>query len=176
MIMIWSRRCVQFYLLVGWLGFTLVAFRYFTFERLIDFDVDGLLLDINTLAFEQQLSVDMFDGLALPVNSIINFTDQECRCNKVSQIHINGLKATARKHEFTVLDVNPKESELVTSTPSVAITNNSGELVYFGPYGAGVSCSKTNGLAQTALDNYIKGYSVNMIVADVKGCYCHLLT
>ncbi len=173
MIGIWSKKGVQFSILIAWVAFTILAFRYFTYERLIDFDVNGQLLEANVDTFRKQLSQEFFAGLALPANSIINFTEPDCSCNKVTQIHINGLATTANKQNMSVLNMQPKNSQLVTSTPSVVITDSNSDVVYFGPYGAGLGCSNTDGLAQTVLDNYIKGFAANMIVADVKGCYCH---
>lgn len=173
MIGIWSKRRIQFSILIVWVAFTILAFRYFTFERLIDFDLEGQLQGTNTGTFRELLSQEYFSGLALPANSIINFINPECGCNKVTQIHINGLVKSAHTQHMSVLNMQPNRSSLVTSTPSVVITDSNSEVVYFGPYGAGLGCSNTEGLAQTIFDNYIKGFSANMIVADVKGCYCH---
>ncbi|MEP0354157.1 MAG: DUF6436 domain-containing protein [Paraglaciecola sp.] len=173
MIDTWSKKRVQFGVLLAWVAFTIFAFRYFTFERLIEFDLNGQLEGTNTAVFRTLLSQEYFSGLALPANTIINFISPECGCNKVTQIHINGLVKSAHKQRMSVLNMEPNHSSLVTSTPSVVITNNNSEVVYFGPYGAGLGCSNTEGLAQTVFDNYIKGFSADMIVADVKGCYCH---
>ena len=77
---------------------------------------------------------------------------------------------------FEVVNANitPDDFTLLPSTPSILIVNEVGKLIYLGPYSAGLACSESNGYVELVLKNNAKGYSSNMIVNDLEGCYCNL--
>jgi len=78
----------------------------------------------------------------------------------------------ATNNDFNVINKTLTSDSLIPSTPSIAIIDDNGNTLYFGPYGEGIGCSQTGGYAKTMLNNYILGYSDQLIVTSAKGCYC----
>ncbi|MDG1750634.1 MAG: DUF6436 domain-containing protein [Thalassotalea sp.] len=155
-----------------WLLFTIVAFSYFISKNLVPFDAFEKLKGLKTHEVAKHFEKYILKENATSSPTILHFTNDSCRCNKFSQKHIDGINIIADVNQINVLSITINEDQLIPSIPSVAIIDQLGELIYFGPYGEGASCSKTSGFAKTILKNHIKGYSANLVVNDAKGCYC----
>jgi hypothetical protein len=163
---------LQLSILITWLVFTIFAFGYFITDRLTSFDSNEKLKGVDY----QRLSTFLAPYSAQIGNkakhSILHFSTPSCDCQKYSHAHIQEINKLAAKYDFNIKNINIDEHDVIPSTPSIALLNESGEIVYFGPYGQGLACSQTAGYAQTILKNYLKGYSANIVIKEAKGCYC----
>ena len=158
-------------LFVSWLIFTIAAFAKLTFDRLVQFDPDGVLNNISRAEFANTIlnsSTDINNN-----RTIINFYQPNCACNNISDIHVQQLEEVALKTGYKFINIEVNEELLVPSTPSIAIIGEASELIYFGPYGEGLGCTQTNGFAATVFENHLKGFSANLIVKTASGCYCN---
>jgi hypothetical protein len=155
-----------------WLLFTIVAFSYFINKDLVLFDGSEKLKNLTTHEIAKHFERYIVKENATPSTTILHFSNESCRCNQFSQKHVNDINTIALINHINILSITINEDQLIPSIPSVAIIDQLGELIYFGPYGEGLSCSKTSGFAKTILKNHIKGYSANLVVNKAKGCYC----
>jgi hypothetical protein len=155
-----------------WLGSTVLAFAYFINGRLVDFDVDGKLNTIDN----HQLAIALSSYTDALINheksTILHFSQPDCKCQQYSHDHIQDINKIASEHHFNIMNIRVKKDSVVPVTPSIAILDDQGDIVYFGPYGEGLACSQTSGYAQTVLHNLLKGYAANLIIKEAKGCYC----
>lgn len=172
-------------IIVVWLSFIVAAFVYFAKERLSGFDEQGKLTGFDVASLGAALqplnnsyseSSNQLKNAELeatqPATTIVHFSDPNCACQQYSEQHIQAIDALARANNIEVRHYAIASHPVIPSTPSIAILNPAGAIVYFGPYGQGLYCSQTNGYAQTVLNNLIKGYSAYLIVREAKGCYC----
>lgn len=160
--------------IVVWLSFTVLAFAYFAKERLVKFDVDNKLQGVDHLQLANYLQDYTSTETIGLGNRVIHLSKPDCDCQKFSQEHILDLNKMAEDNQFSIVNVVVEQHEFIPATPSVAILDESGDIIYFGPYGQGLGCSETSGFAQTMLNNLLKGFSANIIIREAKGCYCHL--
>lgn len=163
---------LQLAILIAWLGFTLLAFGYFITDKLVSFDSNEKLKNVDY----QKLST-FLAPYSLPIEgnkkqTVLHFSTPTCNCQKYSDEHIQEINELAAKHDFTIKNINIEKHDIIPSTPSIALIDKSGEIIYFGPYGQGLACSQTTGYAQTILNNFIKGYNENIVIKEAKGCYC----
>lgn len=167
-----NARYSQAAIIAVWLGFTFSAFAYFTANRLVEFDPLEQLANIDNTQFIDK--IEELTNLANHSNAtLIHFSQKNCSCNSLSSNHKENLNLIAAKAQLAVTEIELTNSnQFIPSTPAVAIISEKNELVYFGPYGQGISCGETQGFAQTAFENYLKGYSANLIADKAKGCYC----
>ncbi|NVK25147.1 MAG: hypothetical protein HWE10_09485 [Gammaproteobacteria bacterium] len=160
-----------------WFVFTLICFVYLTFDRLIAFDPQDKLTNISPDVFQQKLvdiNKDLL-GIEPKKGIILHFQQNDCACNVSSEAHVNALKELAQMHTVEFRNIDPTLiPDIVPSTPSVAILDDNGQLVYFGPYGEGLDCSQTDGFALTVFNNYLKGFSASLLISDAEGCYCNI--
>jgi hypothetical protein len=163
---------LQLLILIIWLVFTISAFGYFITGKLASFDSNEKLKGVGY----QELSTSLATYSAQIGNkakhSILHFSTPSCECQKYSDTHIQEINKLAAKYDFNIKNINIDKHDFIPSTPSIALVNDSGEIVYFGPYGQGLACSQTAGYAKTILNNYLKGYSANIVIKEAKGCYC----
>lgn len=113
--------------------------------------------------------------------TMIHFTDASCDCNRFSEAHIQQLIKEYR--DFRHIRVSspshtPKLfkqhdiSDLVVSTPSVALFDAKGDLRYYGPYSDGYFCGQGKDLVSAVvqqMDADQTSYWLNLIGF---GCYC----
>ena len=169
-------------IVVVWILFTVLAFAYFTKQRLVNFDSDNKLQGVDHLQLANYLknytsseTIGLGDGLDNSLgNRVIHFSKPNCACQQFSQEHISDLNKMAEANHFSVVNVVVEQDNLIPATPSVAILDADGDVIYYGPYGQGLGCSQTSGFAQTMLNNFVKGFSANIIIREAKGCYCSL--
>ena len=159
-----------------WLGLVFVAAAYFISGRLITFDPSAKLISKDSsFVLEQIKSLETLKGADLS-NTIIHFTSDDCSCTKFSEEHKASIDETAKLDNFKVINVSLPSylSTIIPSTPSVLIVSGTESLLYFGPYSVGLACTQYNGYVETVMQNYSKGFNSNLIVSDVKGCYCNI--
>ena len=155
--------------IVVWLSLTFYGFYYMQYEKLRPFDPEGKLEKVSA----EEFSVRINEAFDFSKNTVVHFVDEQCGCNSSSQKHLTKLSSEALANGYSVKFIEPKHFPLVPATPSTAIMGSDNNLVYFGPYGAGILCSDTSGFALTVFSNHLKGFDANLIVSDVDGCYCN---
>jgi len=108
-------------------------------------------------------------------NTLINFTSEGCKCNKISKEHLSDVKSNAAKDNMSVINITLPDgfSDIIPSTPAVLALNTKSELIYFGPYSEGLSCGKGEGIIDLVMSNYKKGFNAQLIMANSEGCYCN---
>ena len=159
----------QFSIVFIWLSLTVAGFAYFIDSRLVSFNVDNKLSGLA----HQELASSLKQYIEPTANNtVLHFYQTDCECQQFSEGHIQDINNIANDNNFSIKNIDIKDHLLVPATPSVAILNNRGDVVYFGPYGEGLACSQTSGYAQTILNNFLKGYAANLIIRDAQGCYC----
>ncbi len=168
-----SRHTVHAIAVLLWLICTFVAFSYFIRQQLVAFDPKRSLVNIEQETFQLKLTSLVRQPSQQLANTVLHFFEKKCRCNNISKPHINKVLFNARKQNMSIINVEVSNTNLVPATPAMALIGSEGELVYFGPYGAGIGCSNTVGFAETVLNNYFKGYNTPTIISDIEGCYCH---
>ena len=163
---------LQLTILIAWLGFTVTAFGYLISDRLVSFDSNDKLKGVEYQELSASLSPYSTIVGGNVKHTILHFSSPSCACQKYSDEHIQEINKLADEHDFTIKNIEIDEHNVIPSTPSIALVDESGEIIYFGPYGQGLACSQTAGYAQTMLNNYLKGYSANIVIKEAKGCYC----
>ncbi|MAG75937.1 MAG: hypothetical protein CL811_04175 [Colwelliaceae bacterium] len=160
-------------ILAVWLSFTYAAFAYVVNKQLVDFDPSGWLATTSHKVIKESLEANL--SINTQGRSVVHFTQANCHCQQFSDRHVESIDKLANKADFNIsrveLSSETASKAMIPSTPAVAIIEK-GELVYLGPYGAGVGCSEVSGFAQTVLNNVAKGFSDNILISDAKGCYC----
>lgn len=162
----------QFAILVLWLSFTILAFSYFIQNSLVNFDSENKLVNIDHQDLIPHLT-SLSDQIKNDTsNTIVHFSKANCECQKNSEAHIADINKIAIANGFNIIGIVLDKHDIIPSTPSIAILGDTGDVIFFGPYGQGIACSQTSGYAQTILNNYLKGYRSNIIIKEAKGCYC----
>jgi|TARA_R110000787_G_C13432070_1_gene445668 hypothetical protein len=161
---------------VLWLVLTLAAANYFIAGRLMSFDPNMKLSgqDSSTV-IKQVRAISALKNVNLN-HAIIHFTSDECSCTQYSDEHKRAINEQAKSDGFYVININLPTDLLtiIPSTPAILITGGKEELLYFGPYSAGLACSASNGYVETVLQNYAQGFNSDLVISDVKGCYCNI--
>jgi hypothetical protein len=162
-----------------WLGSTLVAAVYFINSRLVPFDPNiKLLRQEGSVVMQYTVIQQVREITALKnlKNTVVHFTSNDCSCTQYSEEHKAAINEKARLDGFNILNINlPADlSTVIPSTPAILIIDDLDELLYFGPYSVGLACSASNGYVETVLQNYAQGHNSNLVISDVKGCYCNI--
>lgn len=139
---------------------------------MVNFDPENKLAELQYQDVATQLQPYINNSSAQFQGSVLHFSTSGCGCQIYSEAHIKEINQLASDHNFNITNIVISEHDIIPATPAIAIMGNSGELIYFGPYGQGIACSQTSGYAQTILKNYLKGYISNTVVKEAKGCYC----
>ena len=165
----------SFFLFVVWLVYTIFATAYFIGEKLVDFDPEDKLLNVN----EQKIITTLKDNDVISKdaqNMVIHFIQKGCSCSANSEKHKLEITNTSQAAGFQVLHVSVTKdiSAIIPSVPSTVIIGQETELVYLGPYAIGIDCASSASLVQIVFNNYIKGYNSNLIMRQVKGCFCNV--
>jgi len=159
-----------------WLGLTFVAAIYFISGRLTPFDPDMKLVGEDNHSIIQHIrKIEELQSGKLS-NTIIHFTSRDCSCTQYSEEHKASINKKAKLDGFKVINIDlPSDLyTIIPSTPSILIIDKVEELLYFGPYSVGLACSESNGYVEIVLQNYAQGYNSDLVISDVKGCYCHI--
>ncbi|PKF61752.1 hypothetical protein CW745_10585 [Psychromonas sp. psych-6C06] len=162
----------QWLILIFWIVFTVSAFAYFTSDRLIDFDADDKLQGMDAKKLSPHFEVYIKNTPVENKKTILHFSTPDCECQINIKSHSKAIDRLAKRNAFQVQHITIDEHDVIPSTPSIAVLGNDGQVVYFGPYGQGLTCNETSGFAQTVLNNYLKGYANNIVIKEAQGCYC----
>jgi hypothetical protein len=159
-----------------WLFFTVLAAIYFIKNRLTLFDPNlNLKQKESVFVIKEIKEIEALKNVNLS-NTIIHFTSKNCSCTQYSQEHKLSINEKAKLANFNVININlpPDLLTIIPSTPSILMVREIEELLYFGPYSAGLACSQSNGFVESVLQNHAKGYNSDLIISDIKGCYCNI--
>lgn len=173
-----KKAGIRHYLLVGmWLGCTFFLAAYFIQSRLVPFDPQGQLMEVNQDKLSASLLFSNQDISLEGKGTLIHIWSSDCRCNTLALGHKRDVSKQAESDNFHVLDVELDDipgSSIIPSTPAVALIDSQGQLAYFGPYSTGLGCGESSGLIEVALNNLRHGFNPGLIVYEAKGCYCNV--
>lgn len=123
---------------------------------------------------------------------LVHFWDPACPCNAGNQQHLaellqrfsdQGVSFYALQKPGTrgqlpkqlsglkTLDTFPGAASLPAS-PAVGIWDESGRLVYIGPYSEGAVCNSGNSFIEPILEAVVAGRQVNATNSLAVGCFC----
>lgn len=149
--------------------------------------------------FDERAVVFAGDSLRLPAElldrqqiTLVHFWDPACPCNAGNQAHLAQLMAQygGRGVSFHVLQKPGSDGRLpeplaalqplarlpgaerMPSSPAVAIWDRSGQLAYFGPYSAGLTCDSNNSFIEPVIEAVLAGRPVRNTNALAVGCFC----
>ncbi|MFG1498521.1 DUF6436 domain-containing protein [Saccharospirillum sp. HFRX-1] len=171
-----NRHTLATGLALSWLVLITLAFWWFQFRLIQDFDADQRILqsypDLDQYVTELTALLPT-PALREPLTVTIVRTD-DCRCNRFSVDHLEdltqryGQHARFRYQQLTDLPAGLRS--LVPATPFAAIQNSQGELLYAGPINTGLECTSGSSL----LENYLSEPDSAPLQVPLlaRGCYC----
>lgn len=171
-----NRKGFQYTLFICWILGTLIAAVYFVNARLVPFDPNKTLLNVDSHELLAKIKdTELLKGYNLK-NTLVHITSSNCDCSSYSNEHKISINKQAAIDGFNVLDINiaTNVKEVFPSTPAALITDEEGQLIYFGPYSEGLACASSNGLIELVMNNYKKGFNSRLIFSESKGCYCNV--
>ncbi|WP_152537643.1 DUF6436 domain-containing protein [Catenovulum agarivorans] len=109
--------------------------------------------------------------------SVVHFyTQNQCYCQSVADLHIDSVVELAQVQGYDNIQVELDQSTniatFIPSTPAVAVFNQQGRLVYFGPYATGLFCAPQQGIVEDYIGPTTE-YFGPTIITDAQGCYCY---
>lgn len=167
-----------------WLGAMLTGLWWYKARFIRPFDQ-------NVAVFSSQ-QLRLPDSIAGPgAIRFVHFWDPACPCNVGNQQHLLELmERYADSVEFYYLQKPGSTGQLpkvlnkmrhlsglpggqdLPASPAVAIWDQTGELVYFGPYSEGAVCNSSNSFIEPVLDAVINQRPVNAVSTLAAGCFC----
>ena len=169
-----TRQLTSIALLTIWISLTAYGFWYFQFRYYtswVTFDGGNLLL-----APEDQDQSILRNGKL----SIVHFVDTDCPCTRFSLEHIKDIETKysdeTTNHYKLSSDLSTSYKDLdwlrerIPASPSVAVWEASGKLIYFGPYSSGVLCGQGEDLLAKVLGpQSLQGQWTHQ---EAVGCFC----
>lgn len=141
-----QRKKLAFVIVLLWLCASVVLLWYYFARPLRPFATYQALDHIDHLSLLAPAEAQI---------TLLHFEDPACHCSRYSREHVRDLVAAYPDYAHLILspeDVkNLKDSDLivdksfeawVTSSPSVAIFDANGDVLYFGAYSAGAVCGE----------------------------------
>ena len=146
--------------------------------------------------FDNQATLFAGSALRLPPElagpgpiRVVHFWDPACPCNVGNQQHLGELiehfapqgvsfhiVQKPGSHGANLAGLKPLTlltgSEHLPASPAVAIWDQEGHLVYFGPYSEGAVCNASNSFIEPILKAVLEGRSVSASNTLAQGCYC----
>lgn len=162
--------------------------KYFGFGGLGGYAEQAIVFDDARLRLPE--------NLAGPTGRIrlVHFWDPACRvCNRETGAHLSYLIGMYRRANIDFYSVKkpgatgeppsflrgkliPLERiegmENIPASPSVALWDAEGRLVYAGPYSLGMVCTSANSFIEPIIDKLLAGETVRPYGMLAVGCYC----
>lgn len=124
--------------------------------------------------------------------TVVYFWDSECPCNAGVLPHFNTLvkNHSTKGVRFLLADVSESQSSTrpdiplleaakleqvkatITHTPSTAIWNDQGELVYYGAHNLGYICNAETSFIQQVLNGIFNKQTISALNTMGEGCFC----
>ncbi|MFT6267397.1 MAG: hypothetical protein ACJAVV_000194 [Alphaproteobacteria bacterium] len=140
------------------------------------FDPAGILYYAsNKSDFDLHVNSILFGALNTPLNNVVVHITRssDCLCQLTATRHIKSVKDTVKyigKRNVTIYIENIKGlSNILTSTPAVAVFDAQGDLSYLDPYSTGIGCLSGNGSVEPYLDT--KSTLGAIVPLESTGCY-----
>jgi hypothetical protein len=163
-----------------WVTSVIVGLFFASKSTEVPFDFSGSLYSASTQPnFDSDFSLLISAVTNTPLaQTVVHFLSEDsCLCQLVASRHINEVKNQATGFGMTNITVNiediPELSDILNSTPAIAIFDYEGNLAYLGPYSTGIGCFSGNGTVEGYLDS--KADLGAIIPLEVTGCYCNKL-
>jgi len=107
--------------------------------------------------------------------TVVHIISQDsCLCQLTASRHIHEVKGKVSSIGKTNITVNiedtPGLSDILSSTPAIAVFDDEERLIYLGPYSTMVGCLSGNGTVEPYLDS--KAALGAIIPLEATGCYC----
>lgn len=180
-----SRKSLAYGLIVLWLAALLFALWWYQARYVRSFSEQAVIFEGHSLQLPQPIS-----GPG-PIR-LVHFWDPNCPCNTGNQQHLAELMRNyAPDVAFYAVQKPASQGKLpkplqaltpltdfpgalsIPSTPAVGIWNQQGELAYFGPYSAGLSCNSSNSFIEPVLIALRERRPVTVDNTLAVGCFCH---
>jgi hypothetical protein len=173
---LWVQQNVTRILLPIWVIWLAGAFYYFSSNDLVLFDPEDSLASASLdMSFDQDV-VAYFNQRSLSTHKqVYHILDPNCHCNAISEDHRHALnQGTFNQAGYQTQSLPYRNfSNILPSSPAVVIFNDNNELVYMGPYSAGLSCNTSNSFVEAVFTQALKSDFLGaVIVHEAKGCYC----
>jgi len=173
---VFNRQTLATGLAVSWLVLISLAFWWFQFRLIQDFDADKRILqsypDLDQYVTELTTLLPT-PALQEPLTVTIVRADN-CRCNRFSADHLEDLTQRYAQHaQFRyqqLADLPARLRSLVPATPFATIQNTQGELLYAGPINTGLECTAGSSLLESYLSE--PGSTALQLPLLARGCYC----
>lgn len=175
-------RWVYIVIALIWFAAAMFAVNWVGNNKFTEFDPNLQLSEaIMSLSFEDEFTQLLPSQLTnnTKIGQIYHVLQGDCFCERLSDSHRKSLNSWAEKNDvgYQKLDLSqyPILQSYVPSTPAVIVTNQQGNLVYFGPYSSGFGCFENSGLVDEKVDAYFsQGNSSEKayIQSEAEGCYC----
>lgn len=181
-----SKYLIAALIALMWGGAMLAAFWWFEARYLRPFEIERAeLFSGETLGLP-----DALEGTG-PVR-LVHFWDPACPCNAGNQQHLADLlqrfgnqgvafyalqkpgtrgRLPDQLARLQALEALPGADSLPAS-PAVGIWDNSGRLVYIGPYSEGAVCNSSNSFIEPILEAVLAGRQVTATNSLAVGCFC----
>jgi hypothetical protein len=143
------------------------------------FDPNGALyLASNKPDFDSQVNRLLYGVLHTSLNNVVVHitSNNNCLCQLTATRHIKSVKDAAeyigKRNETVYIENIQGLSNILTSTPAVAVFDDLGNLSYLGPYSTGIGCLSGNGTVEPYLD--VKSTLGAIVPLESTGCYCNV--
>jgi Domain of unknown function (DUF6436) len=185
--------------LIAWLTSSAAAFWYFELSDWRPFAAAGKPSFGSADAalveqwFRSNIGLDAAPGMPVKLTFIHLFNPQ-CSCNRFTEPHLQRLKEryqsrgvrflavpapnspTAVRAPLDLPLIRPRDGMLaaagIDTAPSALIFDDSGRLVYYGPYSDSAWCGSAGALVDGALDRALTGMKTMTGISAARGCFC----
>ena len=162
-----------------WLMISLIGLYYVSESIEKPFDPSYTLHNAaNQPDFDAQINNMLHGALHASLNNVVvHITSKsDCLCQLTASRHIKSVKAAVeymgKKNETVYIENIIGLSNILTSTPAIAVFDDQGKLSYLGPYSTGIGCLSSNGTVEPYLAS--KNTLGAIIPSDSTGCYCQV--
>ena len=137
--------------------------------------------DANTYASDWQQTLDAQPWLDHP--AVIHWLPGTCLCRLLTLPHALKISTEAAVNGFSIYQFNADDRGLgmvisaaldsvLGASPTILITNNSGQISYVGAYSDGIRCSSGNSLVATFIDDPLRLPKHRVVGLNVQTCRC----
>ncbi|WP_421970504.1 DUF6436 domain-containing protein [Pseudoalteromonas sp. SSDWG2] len=138
-------------------------------QRALEFDPENQLQSPQWLTLAREVNNTPHSG-----PSLVIISDASCQCAKVSEAHQTKVVKDALQAgiEVTQLQLTDGHREWLPAVPAAILFNNQNDVIYAGPLSVGLACAAKDGIIDTVIANYTRGYHSELLVSNAMGCYC----
>ncbi|RLU03546.1 MAG: hypothetical protein D9N11_03535 [Ketobacter sp.] len=164
-----------------------LAYWYFMVKPQQWFDADmqqpPVLAEPSKQQMLQRLLQQQFPQLENGRAWFIRFKQSDCQCERFVELYHQSFAAQADAKTMQVVTLDLAKDavdaetlgfirEVIPATPSVALFNPQGEVIYFGPYHQDGICNAENSYLEPVLASLRQGQELTVLNTLVYGCFC----